>query len=159
MADTKIRVRKATSLLREDHRNVKKLFQEFDKLDESDMSEMARIFDEVKNEITVHAQIEDEIFYPAVQQAEDEEAEELIREAREEHRIVRLLIEELSGMTADDAQFCAKMKVLKDTILRHAQEEEDLIFPVFEGLSKEEQDQIAEQLNSRKIELSSEEED
>lgn len=159
MADTKIRTRKATSILKEDHRNVKKLFAEFDKLDESDTAEMARIFETVKKEITTHAQIEEEIFYPAVQQAEDDEAEELVREAREEHRLVKMLIEELSGMTADDDQFCAKMKVLKDNVLHHAQEEESEIFPVFEDLDKEEQDRVTDELNARKNEISSEEED
>jgi hemerythrin superfamily protein len=159
MADTKIRTRKATSILKEDHRKVKKLFVEFDQLDESDTAEMARIFETVKKEIILHAQIEEEIFYPAVQQAEDDEAEELVREAREEHRLVRMLIEELSGITADDEQFCAKMKVLKDNVLHHAQEEESEIFPVFEDLDKEEQDRIADELNARKNEISSEEED
>ena len=159
MADTKIRTRKATSILKEDHRKVKKLFAEFDNLEESDMAEMARIFETVKKELTVHAEIEEEIFYPAVQKAEDEEAEELVREAREEHRLVKMLIEELSGITADDDQFCAKMKVLKDNVLRHAQEEEKEIFPVFEDLDKEEQDRISEQLYVRKQEITPEEEE
>jgi hemerythrin superfamily protein len=159
MADTKIRIRKATSLLKEDHRKVKKLFAEFDKLDESDTAEMARIFETVKKEITTHAEIEEEIFYPAIQRADEDEAEELIREAREEHRLVKMLIDELSGMTADEEQFCAKMKVLKDNILHHAEEEESEIFPVFEGLDKEEQDRVADELNNRKNEISSEEED
>src|SRR6185436_9433615 len=122
MADTKIRTRKATSLLREDHRNVKKLFAECDKLDESDTAELARLFEEIKKELTVHAQIEEEIFYPAIEKGDDEEAGETVREAHEEHRLVKMLIEELSGMTADDEQFCAKLKVLKDMVLHHAEE-------------------------------------
>jgi hemerythrin superfamily protein len=158
MADTKIRTRKATALLKEDHRKVKKLFAEFEKLEESDTAEMARIFEEVKTELTIHAQIEEEIFYPAIEKAEDEEAKELTLEAQEEHRLVKQLIQELSGMTADEELFCAKMKVLKDNVLHHAEEEESEIFPIFEDLDKEEQDQIAEQLNARKNELSSEEE-
>jgi len=159
MADTKVRTRKATMILKEDHRTVKKLFAEFDKLEESDTAEMARIFETLKKEITTHAEIEEEIFYPAVQKAEDDEAEELVREAREEHRLVKMLIEELSGITADDEQFCAKMKVLKDMVLHHAQEEEKEIFSVFEDLDKEEQDRISEQLHARKQELTSNEEE
>ena len=158
MADTKIRIRKATTLLKEDHRTVKRLFAEFDKLEESETPELARIFDEVKKELTVHAQIEEEIFYPAIERAENDEAEELVREAHEEHRLVKMLIEELSGMQADDDQFCAKMKVLKDNVLHHAEEEESEIFPIFEDLDKEEQDQIAEQLQARKNELTTGEE-
>jgi len=158
MADTKIRTRKATTLLKEDHRKVKQLFADFDKLEESDQAELARIFEEVKKELTVHSQIEEEIFYPAVQNAENAEAEELVREAREEHRLVKMLIEELSGITVDDEQYCAKMKVLKDSVLRHAEEEESEIFSVFDDLDKEEQDRISEQLNARKNELSADEE-
>lgn len=158
MADTKIRTRKATSLLKEDHRKVKKLFSEFEKLEESDTAEMARIFETVKKELTVHAQIEEEIFYPAIEKADDDEAEELVLESHEEHRLVKQLLQELSEMTADDDQFCAKMKVLKDLVLHHAEEEESEIFPVFEDLDKEEQDRIAEQLQSRKNELAPEEE-
>lgn len=158
MADTKIRTRKATSLLKEDHRKVKKLFAEFDKLEESDTAEMARIFETVNKELTVHTQIEEEIFYPAVEKADDDEAEELILESREEHRLVKQLLQELSEMTADDEQFCAKMKVVKDMVLHHAEEEESEVFPIFEDLDKEEQDRIAEQLQARKAELSPEEE-
>jgi hemerythrin superfamily protein len=158
MADTKIRIRKATTLLKEDHRTVKRLFAEFDKLEDSETTELARIFEEVKKELMVHAQIEEEIFYPAVEKAENDEAQELVREAHEEHRLAKMLIEEISAMQADDDQFCAKMKVLKDSVLHHAEEEESEIFPIFEDLEKEEQDRIAEQLQSRKNELTTGEE-
>jgi len=158
MSDTKIRSRKATSLLKEDHREVKKLFAEFEKLDEADIEDMARIFDQLKKDLTVHAQIEEEIFYPAIEKAPDEEADEVVREAHEEHRLMKMLLEELSGLTADDPQFCAKMKVLMDNTLHHAEEEESEIFPIFEKLDKEQQGRIAEQLNSRKNDLTFEEE-
>jgi len=158
MADTKIRTSNATTMLRDDPRTVKRLFAEFDKLEESETPELSRIFEEVKKELTVHAQIEEEIFYPAIEGAENDEAKELVREAHEEHRLVKMLIEELSGMQPDDEQFCAKMKVLKDNVLHHAEEEESEIFPIFEDLEKEEQDQIAERLQSRKNELTAGEE-
>lgn len=158
MADTKIRIRKATTLLREDHRKVKKLFAESDKLDESDTAELARLFEELKKELTVHAAIEEEIFYPAIERSDDDEAEEHVREAHEEHRLVKMLIEELSGMTADEEQFSAKLKVLKDMVLHHAEEEESEIFPIFEDLDKEEQDRVADQLQARKNDLTAGEE-
>jgi hemerythrin superfamily protein len=159
MADTKIRTLKATSLLKEDHRKIKKLFAEFDQLEESDTAELARIFEDVKKEITLHSQLEEEIFYPAVEGAEDDEAEDLVREAREEHRLVKLLIDELSGMTADDDQFCARVKVLKDNVLRHAEAEESRIFSVFDDLDKEVQDRISEQMGALRHELAADEED
>ena len=153
MSHTRIRIRKATSLLREDHRTIKRLFVECDRLDESDSADLAQVFEELARQLLVHSQIEEEIFYPAVERSHDEEAEERVREAREEHRLVHLLLEELSGMTADDEQFFAKLKVLKDNVLHHAEEEEREIFPIFEDLEKEEQDRIAEDLYSRRNDL------
>ena len=96
MSDTKVRVRKATALLKEDHQRVKKLFTRFEKLDASRETDKTELFDQIKKELTVHAQIEEEIFYPAVEGAQDEDADDLVREAREEHRIVKTLLEELS---------------------------------------------------------------
>jgi len=156
MADTKIRTRKATSLLKEDHRKVKKLFAEFEKLDESDTAEMARIFETVNQELTVHAQIEEEIFYPACEMAEDEDAKTLVKEAHEEHKIVKTLLQEIDALEDGDHTECdAKMKVLRDNVLHHAEEEEEEIFPIFDGLDKEQKTRVAEQLISRKQELQS----
>ena len=156
MTDTKLRARKATSLLKDDHRKVKKLFADFDKLEKGDEAEMARIFTELKKEITLHARIEEEIFYPAVVKAEDDEAEERVLEALEEHRLVKMLIDELSGMSSDDELFRAKLKVLKDNVLHHAEEEESEAFELFDKLEKAERDRVSEELSNRKDELASE---
>ena len=159
MSDTKLRFRKATTLLREDHRTVKKLFKEMDQLEDGDTEGLVEIYERVKQELEIHAQIEEEIFYPAVRNAQDEEAETLVEEANEEHRIVKQLLGEIGELSAadDEEKFCAKMKVLKDNVLHHAEEEEKEIFPVFEDLDKEVQDEVAERLYSRKRELSPEE--
>jgi hemerythrin superfamily protein len=156
MADTKVRVRKATALLKEDHQKVKKLFSQFEKLDAGRDSDRAQLFDQIKKELTVHAQIEEEIFYPAVERAEDEEADDLVREAHEEHRIVKTLLEELSALSSADPQFDAKIKVLKENVLHHAEEEQDEIFPVFDSLERMERERISEQLQARKRELTGE---
>jgi len=156
MPDTKIRVRKATALLKEDHQKVKKLFTQIEKLDASRETDKAQIFDQLKKELTVHAQIEEEIFYPAVERADDEEADDLVREAQEEHRIVKTLLEELSALRSSDSRFDAKMKVLKENVLHHAEEEQDEIFPVFDHLERMERDRVSEQLQARKRELTGE---
>src|SRR3981081_4081276 len=101
MADTKeMKALKATSLLKEDHKKVKKLFAEFDELEEDDAAGLSAIYEKVNKELQVHAQIEEEIFYPAVNNATDEDAEGLVLEAHEEHKIVKTLLEELSEMDA-----------------------------------------------------------
>lgn len=160
MADTKeMKALKATSLLKEDHKKVKKLFAEFDKLEEDDASGLSAIYEKVNRELQVHAQIEEEIFYPAVNNSQDEEAEGMVLEAHEEHKIVKTLLEELSDMEPEDPDFCAKMKVLKESVLHHAGEEEKDIFPVFNKLDKSVQEEVSQRLNNRKRELTAEEED
>ena len=160
MPDTKeLKALKATSLLKEDHKKVKKLFAQFDHLEAEDSEALSALYEEVRKELQVHAQIEEEIFYPEVNKAQDKEAKELILEAHEEHKIVKTLLEELSGMTAEDPAFHAKMKVLKESVLHHAGEEEKEIFPIFSKLDKNIQEEISHRLNNRKRELAFDDKD
>ena len=152
MSDTKVHLQKATALLREDHREVKQLFAAYDK-EESD-SKQAELFEEVKRELTIHAQIEEEIFYPALLGVDDEECQELLKEAFEEHKIVKTLLEELSGMESSAEQFDAKVKVLGENVEHHAEEEEKEMFPFFDELPKEQQNEVSRILQERKEELS-----
>jgi hemerythrin superfamily protein len=151
MADTKLRVRKATQILQEDHQAVKKLFEDYD---QEEGSERTSLFQEIKNLLTVHAQIEAEIFYPAIERSDDERAGELVQEAHEEHRLVQALLDELTRLIPGDASFHAKMKVLQENVLRHAEEEESEIFPLFQHLERAEQDRVSEMLQNRKHDLS-----
>lgn len=156
MSDTKIRTPKATQILKEDHQKVKEMFAEYDDLgDRAHAGKMHR-FMELKRELTIHAQIEEEIFYPAIREIEDEEASELVAEAGEEHAIAKQLLEEISSLTPRDEQFDAKMKVLQENVLHHAQEEEKEIFPFFEELDSDEQDAVSERMRQRKLDLSGE---
>src|ERR1051326_8897429 len=150
MSDTKLRVRKATAILREDHQNVKKLFADFEELSDSAHHRRQDLYDEIRRELMLHTRIEEEIFYPAIEASEEEEAVELIKEAHEEHKIVKTLLEELSEMTPDSDDFDAKMKVLKENVLHHAEEEQKEIFPCFDELDQEDQDRISETLAARK---------
>ncbi len=157
MADPKTRSRNATALLKEDHRWFKKLFAAYEQIEKGEKDPKAEIFQDLRRGLTVHAQIEEEVFYPAIQNARDEiNAPRLVREAHEEHRLVRMLLEELGAMTPGDDEFDAKFKVLKDNVLHHAEEEQDEIFPIFKRLSKDVRDQVAELLASRKQELAPE---
>lgn len=154
MPDSKIRALKATEMLKEDHRKVKALFAKYAKLgDQAGVTKQA-IFDEVCEELTIHATIEEEIFYPAVEKSPDKKADEMVAEGLEEHKIVKTLLEELTNLTPYDDAFDAKMKVLTESVEHHAGEEEAEMFPVFEKLPKETKDEVAEQLRARKEELS-----
>jgi hemerythrin-like domain-containing protein len=119
--------RDAIALLKQDHRTVSALFEEFEKADDEEQSAIAQ---RVCQLLTVHATIEEEILYPAAKQAfEDEENEDLVNEAEVEHGSAKELIAKIEGMTADDEHFKATVTVLGEYIKHHVKEEETELFP------------------------------
>lgn len=120
----------ATKLLSADHKEVKTLFREYDKLAkarEADESGKQAIADDICRMLTVHATIEEEIFYPAAREAL--EAPDLIDEASVEHRTAKDLIAQIRAMTPADELFDATVKVLGEYIDHHVKEEETELFP------------------------------
>ena len=158
MADTKLAPRKATDLLKQDHKKVLDLFEDYEDLEQGPADQKRRLFETIRYELTVHSQIEEEIFYPRIESIGDGESADLIRTAREEHKIVATLLDELSGLTAGDATFDAKMQVLRESVEHHAREEEKSVFKKFGKLSKQEQTVLAAELARRKTALTGEEE-
>lgn len=156
MPDSKVRALKATLVLKDDHRKVKALFAKYEKLGDQAKTSKQEIFDEVCDELTIHATVEEEIFYPAVETSKDKDAEETVAEALEEHKIVKTLLEELGELTPGDESFDAKMKVLGESVEHHAGEEETDMFPIFEKLPQETRDEVSEKLRARKEELAGE---
>ncbi len=119
--------RDAIALLKQDHRTVSALFEEFEKAEEEEQSAIAQ---RVCQLLTVHATIEEELLYPAAKQAfEDEESEDLVNEAEVEHGSAKELIAKIEGMTSDDEHFKATVKVLGEYIKHHVKEEEGELFP------------------------------
>jgi hemerythrin superfamily protein len=142
--------RDAVALLKQDHRMVESLFEKFEDADESEQSAIAQ---RVCQMLTVHAQIEEEILYPAAKQAlEDQEEENLVNEAEVEHGSAKELIGKLEGMTPEDEHFEATVKVLSEYIKHHVKEEEGQMFP---KLKKTELDlqELGSRLAERKLEL------
>lgn len=118
----------AISVLMQDHKAVKKLFKEFESLKEEDSDEQkAEIVQQICAQLTIHAQIEEEIFYPAVRDAIDDE--DLMDEAEVEHEGAKDLISQLEIMEPGDAQYDAKVTVLGEYIAHHVAEEEGRMFP------------------------------
>lgn len=143
-------------LLKEDHRVVKKMFDEFEQSEEDKEKEEIAI--KAIKELKVHAAIEEEIFYPKVREyfKDNEEEMELLDEAHEEHHVVHLLIGELDGMDSEDACYFAKFTVLAENVRHHIKEEEGEMFPKLKG-AKNELEEIADQLVQRKEELKAQE--
>jgi hemerythrin superfamily protein len=144
----------ATRLLKQDHKEVKALFEAFEGLSDRASAKRMKLFDKIREELTVHAKIEEEIFYPAVKELRSKEAKERVAEANEEHAIVKLLLKQLSAGDAELETFKAKMKVLKDTVLHHAKEEEKEMFKeAKDGMETEALKELGAQLQARKEEL------
>jgi hemerythrin superfamily protein len=142
-------------LLKEDHKLVKKLFDEFE--DSEDEEEKAEIVEKALIELKIHATIEEEIFYPASRKLleEDEEGEELLDEAKEEHHVAHLLMEELNEMDAEDEGYFAKFTVLAENVRHHIKEEEGELMPKLKSIKSESQG-IGEEMMERKLELKTE---
>src|SRR3954454_22469384 len=119
----------ALELLEQDHREVEGFFDEYEKLEDADEKE--RIALKICLALTVHTQIEEEVFYPAVREAI--ERAELIDEALVEHASAKQLISEIEEMDASDELYDAKVKVLGEQVRHHVEEEEDELFPEIES--------------------------
>jgi len=118
----------AIALLKSDHKQVKVLFSEFDKLkDDGAEADKVAIVAQICNELKIHTAIEEEIFYPAVRKAIDDS--DLMDEALVEHAGAKKLIAQLEGASADDDLYNAKVTVLREQIEHHVQDEEGSMFP------------------------------
>lgn len=142
----------ALALLVEDHKNVKKMFKDFDKLKESDGSDEAKaaLVEKICMELTVHAQVEEEILYPAVREAIEDD--DLMDEAEVEHAGAKDLIAQLEGMAPGDEHYDAKVTVLGENIEHHIEEEEGEMFPKAKKAKLDLAD-LGEQIAARKEEL------
>ncbi|MFE2323789.1 hemerythrin domain-containing protein [Streptomyces sp. NPDC059385] len=118
----------AIVLLREDHKTVEKLFKRFGKTGDDDLAERRTIADEVIEELTVHAWIEERVFYPAAREAAPETTDHIL-ESIEEHHAVVWMLSELKDMDPSDERFKAKMTVLMENVRHHVEEEEQEWFP------------------------------
>lgn len=118
----------AIAMLTADHKRVKKLFSEFDKLkEEGGDEEKAGIVEKICNELKIHTALEEEIFYPAVRKAIEDS--DLMDEALVEHAGAKELIAQLEEASPDDDLYDAKVTVLGEQIDHHVEEEEGDMFP------------------------------
>lgn len=115
----------AIKLLKDDHREVKNWFKEYEKLEED--AEKQELADRICLALTVHTQIEEEIYYPAAREAIDDD--DLLDEAEVEHASAKQLIAEIQSMKAGERLFDAKVTVLGEYVNHHVEEEESEMFP------------------------------
>ena len=142
----------AIALLKEDHRTVEKLFEEFESAKGDGRKE--KLAHQICLELSVHASIEEEIFYPA---CDGKVEEDLLKESYVEHDAAKVMIAEIiAGEGADDEFFDAKVKVLQEEIEHHVEEEEKRMEGLFAQARKADidLDALGEQMAARKEELS-----
>jgi hemerythrin superfamily protein len=116
----------AITLLKQDHKTVEKLFKQFEKATQP--AQQRKLAREVVKELSVHAAIEEMVFYPAVRDRVPA-AEDTVLESLEEHHIVKWVLSELEDMKPDHERFKAKMTVLIESVRHHVKEEESELFP------------------------------
>jgi len=140
----------AIDILKDDHNNVKSLFDRFEEAESQD--EREQIAATVIEELKTHTVIEEEIFYPAAREAVEGD---LMNEADEEHHVAKFLIAELENMDSADEHYAAKFKVLSENVRHHIREEEGEMFPQVKDADLD-LDALGEELLERKQELKEE---
>ena len=151
MPKTRSKSASAIDLLKEDHEKVKKAFKEFEKLDRSDAEACRELVETVCADLRVHTTLEEEIFYPAVREAIDDE--DIMNEAAVEHETAKMLIEQLENMEPDDPNYFATFTVLGEYVMHHVKEEEGEMFPEAKKARELDLEALGEQMKARKEEL------
>ncbi len=140
----------ALDLLKADHSEVMKLFSEFEKMTEEDEDNKRDLVEKACLQLAIHAQIEEELFYPALRDVIDDQ--DLLDEAQVEHDMARQLIEELQSMSPGEDLYDAKFTVLGEYVKHHVEEEQNEIFPKAKK-AKIDLDTLGADLSDRKQEL------
>jgi hemerythrin-like domain-containing protein len=141
----------ALALLKEDHVKAKKLMAELEETTERGVRTREQKWTKLLKELTIHENIEEEIFYPAL--AEHPKAKDIVLEAMEEHHLVDDIVEQLKDTPFDDEHWAAKFKVTKENVEHHIEEEETEMFKVARQVfSKEELDELGSRLEATKAE-------
>lgn len=138
----------AIELLKQDHRKVEEIFAEIEK----SKNGRDRLFTELATELTVHAEIEEQLFYPAVQNAK--QTHDLVLESFEEHKQVKMVLADLEKTDKSTDTWLAGLKVLMEDVQHHVKEEETGLFPKVKDkvLSKEELEDLGRRMEEMKAE-------
>jgi hemerythrin superfamily protein len=143
----------AIDMLKQDHDRVERAFRDFEKMDRQDAGGCRRLIEAVCEELKTHTALEEEIFYPAVREAIQDE--DLMNEAAVEHETASMLIEQLENMGTDDPNYFATFTVLGEYVRHHIKEEQGEMFPAAKR-AKVDLAALGERMRARKEELTKE---
>ena len=139
------------AMLKDDHKQAKKNFKDFEKLDPSEDAEQCQeLVEQTCAMLVMHTTLEEELLYPAAREAIEAD---LIDEAEVEHGSAKQLIEQLQGMSPDDDKYAATFKVLGEYVQHHVKEEETEMFPQLEKAKQIDWDALCDEMNGRRAEL------
>jgi hemerythrin superfamily protein len=139
----------AIVLLKEDHKEVRRLFKQFQEAGEGAKTRKGKIVEQILEALTVHTYIENEVMYPEVRRLLPD-LEDDVLESYEEHHVADVLCLELAAMSPDDERFEAKTTVLIENVTHHIEEEEQDWFPkVRAGLGRKQ----LQELGGRMLEV------
>ena len=142
----------AIELLEEDHRKVKKLLEQGDETTENAVRTRTEVLEKIRTEMKVHEAIEEEIFYPALQQ--HEKAKDIVLEGYEEHHVVDVILAELDDVSVEDERWAAKFSVMKENVEHHIEEEENDMFEKAKQIfSDDELNELGERMETKKKQL------
>lgn len=139
----------AITLLKQDHKIVQELFARYEQCSPDDADQKKMLVEKIIRELSVHAAIEEQVFYPMVRKEVDGATDQVL-ESLEEHHVVKWLLSELDGMTPSDERYDAKMSVLMESVRHHIEEEEGDMFPKVSKLGRNKLDDIGKQLDAAK---------
>jgi iron-sulfur cluster repair protein YtfE (RIC family) len=139
----------AITLLKTDHEKVSGIFEKLEETTERAEKTREELFTKLKQELDVHAHIEETIFYPVLKKSE--ETRDITMEGIQEHHVVKVLLRELDAMGVGSETWTAKLKVLKENVEHHVEEEEEDMFKKARTvLSKEQLEEIGAQMEQEK---------
>ena len=139
----------AIALLKADHETVAGIFEKLEDTTERAIKTREEFFTKLKQELDIHAHIEETIFYPVLKKSD--ETRDITMEGIQEHHVVKVLLRELDAMGVGSETWTAKLKVLKENVEHHVEEEEeDMFVKAREVLSKNQLEELGAQMEQEK---------
>ena len=140
----------AIAMLKADHQRVKDLFAQYETADNRETKQT--LAEQAFTELETHAQLEETVFYPTVNE-ETDEGPELVKESLSEHETVKTLIQELRSMAHDTDEFDTKFQELIRNVEHHVEEEESEMFPLAEQELADDLDEMKDEMQELKADL------
>ena len=141
----------AIDLLESDHRRLEDLLKKGEETTVRAVKGRKELLDTITNELNAHELIEEKVLYPALKSHPDAKA--IVLEGYQEHHVADLLVKELHGLARSDERWGPKLKVLKENIEHHIEEEEDTMFPMARSvLSRADLEELGVRMETMKAE-------